>query len=115
MLPRWETVAFATLVLSELLRAFTARSERISLFKIGVFSNKWMVVCRGLLVRPGARGDLRAVPAAGLRTVPLTFSDWLWIMPFALLASIAAELTKIYLRYRAKKIETVQSAEMELA
>ncbi len=115
MLPRWETVAFATLVLSELLRAFTARSERISLFKIGLFSNKWMVYAvlfSFVLV-------LAAIYVPFLNpifdTVPLTLSEWLWIIPFALLASIAAEVTKIYLRARAIKIETSLTAQKELA
>jgi Ca2+-transporting ATPase len=36
------TMAFTTLSFSELLRAFTARSERYPLIRIGLFSNKWM-------------------------------------------------------------------------
>jgi hypothetical protein len=39
----------------------------------------------------------------------------LWIVPFARLASIAAELTKIYLRARARRIETARALQMELA
>jgi len=35
-------MAFVTLCMSELLRAYTARSERYPLLKIGIFSNKWM-------------------------------------------------------------------------
>lgn len=38
-----QTYAFATLIFSELLRAYTSRSETLSVFKIGVFSNKYMV------------------------------------------------------------------------
>ena len=37
-----ETMAFLTLSLAELFRAYTVRSERASLFQIGVFSNKFM-------------------------------------------------------------------------
>ena len=36
------TVAFATLVVAELLRAYTARSEDAPLLKVGFFSNRWM-------------------------------------------------------------------------
>jgi Ca2+-transporting ATPase len=115
MLPRWETVAFATLTVSELLRAFTARSERLSLFKIGVFSNMWMVGAVGLSL--GLL--LLAIYVPFLQpifgTVPLSLGEWLWILPFALLASIAAELTKIYLRARARRIETACALQMELA
>jgi Ca2+-transporting ATPase len=114
-LPVWQTVAFATLTISELLRAFTARSERISIFKLGVFSNKTMnmavlfslVVVFAVIYVP----FLNTI----FGTVPLAAIDWVWIIPFALLVSIAAEVTKIYLRSRAKKIETNLTAQMELA
>jgi Ca2+-transporting ATPase len=114
-LPIWRTVAFATLTLSELLRAFTARSERISVFKLGIFSNKTMniavvfsiVVVIAVIYVP----FLQVI----FGTVSLALVDWLWIMPFAVLASIAAEVTKIYLRARAKKLEIALTAQMELA
>jgi Ca2+-transporting ATPase len=43
-----ETMAFVTLSLCELFRAFTVRSERASLFQIGAFSNKYMLYAVGL-------------------------------------------------------------------
>jgi Ca2+-transporting ATPase len=114
-LPMWRTVAFATLTLSELLRAFTARSERISVFKLGVFGNKTMnlaVIFSIVLV-------IAVIYVPFLQfifgTVPLALVDWLWILPFALMASIAAEITKIYLRARARRIETSLTAQMEMA
>jgi Ca2+-transporting ATPase len=115
MLPRWEAVAFATLVLSGLLRAFTARSERTSLFKIGVFSNTWMV--NTVLFSFALVLAAINVPFLNpiFETVPLTFAEWLWIVPFALFTSITAEVIKIYLRARAQKIETCLTAQMELA
>ena len=114
-LPKWETVAFATLVTSELLRAFVVRSERISVFKIGLFTNKWMVyavVFSFVLIMLTIY-----VPFLNpiFDTVPLSLSEWLWIIPFAMLDSIAAELFKIYLRARAKKTDTALQANMELA
>lgn len=38
-----QTMAFATLILAELFRAFASRSDKYTLFEIGVFSNKSMV------------------------------------------------------------------------
>ena len=35
-------MAFVTLSVSELLRAYTARSERYPILKIGLFNNQWM-------------------------------------------------------------------------
>ena len=43
-----QTIAFVTLCSSELIRAFTARSEYHSVFSIGVFSNRWMVWAVGV-------------------------------------------------------------------
>lgn len=36
------TMAFATLILAELFRAYSARSERVSVFRLGLFTNKSM-------------------------------------------------------------------------
>jgi Ca2+-transporting ATPase len=96
-----QTIAFATLVFSELLRAYTARSERYSVFAIGAFGNKWMQYAVGaslvLMLAVIYVPFLQPV----FDTVPLTLADWGEIIPFMLLASIAAELTKFFLRRRA--------------
>jgi Ca2+-transporting ATPase len=108
------TVAFATLVTSELLRAYTARSERYSIFKTGVFSNKWMQYATGasfiLLLVVIYVPFLQQV----FGTVPLTINDWLIMLPFILLAPIAAELTKAFLRRRASKVEAIRASQMEI-
>jgi Ca2+-transporting ATPase len=98
-----QTVAFVTLCVSELVRAFTARSEYNSLFSIGVFSNKWMVWAVGaslLLV-------LVVVYVPFLQpffdTVPLTLDDWLMMLPFFFASAIAMELLKFYFRRRSAK------------
>jgi len=95
-----QTVAFVTLCTSELLRAFTARSEYYSLFSIGVFSNRWMVWAVGvsfLLV-------LMTVYVPFLRpffdTAYLSLADWLFMAPFFFASPIAMELVKVYLRKR---------------
>jgi Ca2+-transporting ATPase len=95
-----QTIAFVTLCTSELLRAYTARSEYHSVFAIGVFSNKWMnwaVLASFLLV-------LAVVYVPFLRpffdTVPLTLDDWLFMLPFFFASPIAMELVKVYFRQR---------------
>jgi hypothetical protein len=40
-------------------------------------------------------------------TVALSLNDWLLMIPFILMASIAAEITKVYLRYKAAKLAFV--------
>ena len=95
-----QTIAFVTLCSSELIRAFTARSEYHSIFSIGVFSNRWMVWAVGvsfLLV-------LMVVYVPFLRpffdTVPLTVDDWLFMLPFFFASPVAMELLKVYFRKR---------------
>jgi len=95
-----QTIAFVTLCVSELVRAFTARSEYHSIFSIGMFSNRWMVWAVGaslLLV-------LMVVYVPFLQpffdTVPLTLDDWLMMLPFFFASAIAMELLKVYFRRR---------------
>jgi Ca2+-transporting ATPase len=95
-----QTIAFVTLCTSELIRAYTARSEYHSVFAIGMFSNKWMnwaVLASFLLV-------LAVVYVPVLQpffdTVPLTASDWLFMFPFFFASPIAMELLKIHFRRR---------------
>jgi Ca2+-transporting ATPase len=98
-----QTMAFVTLCVSELVRAFTARSEYHSIFSIGLFSNKWMVwaVSASLLL------VLLVVYVPFLQpffdTVPLTGNDWLMMLPFFFASALAMELLKVYFRSRSKK------------
>ena len=96
-----QTMAFATLCCSELLRAFTARSEYHSVFAIGVFTNRAMVWAVGgslLLV-------LLVIYVPWLQpffaTVALTAGDWLLMAPFICASPLAMELLKVYFRRRA--------------
>ncbi len=45
-----ETMAFVTLSLCELFRAYTVRSERVSIFTLGIFTNKFMQYAVGLSI-----------------------------------------------------------------
>ncbi len=88
------TMAFITLSFSELLRAFTARSERYPLFKIGVFRNRnmnWAVIISAVLLLA-----VLYVPFLQpvFSTVPLTWDQWQYLLPLLFVPAIAAELTK---------------------
>jgi P-type Ca2+ transporter type 2C len=91
-----ETMAFVTLSVSELLRAYTARSEYYPLLKIGVFKNKWMnygVVSSLVMI-------LIVVYVPFLNqifgTLPLGGPQWLQILPLLIFPSLAAEMTKFF-------------------
>jgi len=95
-----QTIAFVTLCSSELIRAYTGRSEYQSIFAMGVFSNKWMnwaVLASFLLV-------MMVVYVPFLQpffdTVPLGPEEWLFMLPFFFASPIAMELVKLYFRRR---------------
>jgi len=92
------TMAFVTLSASELMRAYTARSERVSLFRLGVFGNKYMqyavVVSLLLLLSVIYVPFLQPI----FRTVPLGTREWIVILPLLLVPSVAAEVTKLMIR-----------------
>jgi Ca2+-transporting ATPase len=110
-----QTIAFITLCCSELIRAFTARSEYHSLFSIGVFSNRWMVWAVGvsfLLV-------LMVIYIPFLRpffdTVPLSLDDWLFMLPFFFASPVAMELLKSLFRKHAAREEKAARQAFEAA
>jgi Ca2+-transporting ATPase len=98
-----ETMAFVTLALCELFRAYTVRSERVSLFRLGVFSNKYMQVAVGasmLLM-------LLVVYVPFLQPVFNTHMmapvEWAFVVALSLLPAVAEEITKYFLRRGGKQ------------
>ena len=91
------TFAFATLIFSELLRAYTSRSEELLIYKIGFFSNLYMV--GGTLLSFLLLIAVLYIPALReiFDTVKLSFYDWDIIVLFGILPFIAAEITKLFL------------------
>jgi len=93
-----ETMAFVTLSLAELFRSYTVRSEKASLWKIGVFSNKYMQYAVGfsmvLVVLVVNVPFLQPV----FNTHFLTSTEWGVVIGLALIPAISEEITKFFLR-----------------
>ncbi len=93
-----ETMAFVTLSLCELFRAYTVRSERASLFSIGVFSNRTMQYAVGLSIVL----LLLVINVPFLQPIFnthfLTAREWEVVLVLALLPAVAEEITKFFLR-----------------
>ena len=89
------TMAFVTLSFSELLRAFTARSERYPIFKIGIFNNRVMNIAvltsLTLLLAVVYIPFLQPI----FKTYPLGLEQWRYVLPLLFIPAIAAELTKL--------------------
>jgi P-type Ca2+ transporter type 2C len=89
------TYALTTLIICELLRAYTARSEKYTALKIGIFSNKNMnlatVVSFGLLL------IIMLIPAVRqvFNIEILHWYDWDFIVIIATMPYLFGELTKV--------------------
>jgi Ca2+-transporting ATPase len=93
-----QTMAFVTLSLAELFRAYTVRSERASLFSIGIFSNRYMQYAVGLsiflLLLVVSVPFLQPI----FNTRFLLAREWGVVIALALLPAITEEITKSFLR-----------------
>ncbi len=97
-----ETMAFITLSLCELFRAYTVRSERASLFTIGMFSNKWMQYAVGvsiaLLLLVCAVPFLQNI----FNTHFMSVREWTTVLSLSLVPAASEEITKFFLRRNEK-------------
>ncbi|MFO7696845.1 MAG: cation-translocating P-type ATPase [Anaerolineae bacterium] len=90
-----DTMAFVTLSFSELLRAISARSERLTVFQLGWTTNRTMLIAVAaslvLLMLVVYVPFLQPI----FDTVPLGWAQWSIVAPLLLVPTIAAELTKV--------------------
>jgi len=98
-----QTMVFITLVLAEMVNAFNCRSDYLSLFKVGVAKNRFLIVSVVISL-----GMMVAViewdPLANLfHTTPLRWQDWLLAVGLALSLLPVVELTKWVIRRRGRR------------
>ena len=92
------SVTFLTMMFAEMANAYNCRSEYQSIFKIGLFTNKFMlysvvasILLTFLLYFWRGLGNIFSV-------IPLSLIDWMWIIPTIVVTIGAVELLKIYFR-----------------
>ena len=93
-----ETMAFVTLSLCELFRAYTVRSERASIFTDRRVLEPLYAVCGGPFDWAADPGVCRAVPAADLQYTFPQPEEWAIVVGLALIPATAEEITKFFLR-----------------
>jgi P-type Ca2+ transporter type 2C len=99
------TVAFTTLILAELIRAYSSRSERYSIIKIGVFTNKSMVTATivSLILLLAVIYVPMLEPI--FETYALQLMDWGVIIVLCMVPLMAGEINKFILSKRAQKAQ----------
>jgi len=98
-LEKLQTLIFTLLVLSEMFNAFNWRSDRYSVFALGLFTNKPLIYAIGLTLILQLLVIYTPILQTAFRTVPLSLADWGVILPLASTTLIAMELLK-FLRAR---------------
>jgi len=96
-----QTMVFTTMVMFEMFNAFNCRSERHSITKIGLFSNRWLVVAVAASVMMQLIVLYTPTFDVLFDTVPLSVADWLMIIPLSSTPLIVTELAKLW-KSRAK-------------
>lgn len=103
--PMAGTMAFATLVLAELFRAYSVRSEDIPLLRLGWRSNRWMQVA--VISSAGLLLLVLYVPPLPtmFESHTISMNAWALILPFALIPMLATEGHKIFRQARKKRAQ----------
>jgi Ca2+-transporting ATPase len=88
------SVVFTTLILSELLRAFSSRSQNHTLFRIGFFTNTRMI--QAVFASFMLTFIVLYIPALNeiFDVVPLTLRDWQIVTAFSFIPLLVGELYK---------------------
>ena len=91
-------MAFLTLSLCELFRAYTVRSERASIFTIGVFSNKYMQYAVGLSIALILLVSTVPFLQGIFDTHLMSRQEWIVVLMLSFIPAVAEEITKFFLR-----------------
>ena len=96
--PAAGTLAFATLAIAELVRAYAARSEKVPLTKLGWNANRWMH--RAVLSSLALVAIVLYIPPLQSAFGTMTASAPMWgmVLPLALLPAVAIELRKRFVK-----------------
>lgn len=108
------TITFATLILAELLRAYSSRSERHLLFEIGFLTNPTMIYATTLSFFLLLGVIYIPILQPIFYTVPLGLIDWGIISSFAFVPLIISELYKtLFTRRKAEKNDVFMKLQKE--
>jgi Ca2+-transporting ATPase len=98
-LAKIQTLIFTLVVISLMFNAFNWRSDKVSIFSLGIFTNRSLIYAVLSTVFLQLAAIYVPFMQTAFRTVPLSLSDWGLIIPLASTTLIAMEITK-YLENR---------------
>jgi len=89
------TVAFCTMVLAQLFLGLSARSETLTIRRLGLFTNRKMVLAIAVSVALQLAVVYVPVLSGAFRTAPLGLAEWALILPLSMLALAVNEAGKV--------------------
>lgn len=94
------TMAFVVLATSQLFYSLTMRSETKSIFQVGIFKNKYLIlsIIAGVVLQFGVITIPFLANAFKVHALPL--NDWIIVFGLSLLPLIANEIIKIFMRMK---------------
>jgi len=98
-----QALCFLTLVLIQFFKAYNFRSDKQSIFKIGIFKNKWLNIAIPWEIALLVVIVYTPVLQHSFHTFPLGGFDWLIVVLLAATIFPVLELTKAIFRWRERK------------
>ncbi|MBA7626566.1 Calcium-transporting ATPase [subsurface metagenome] len=98
-----QALCFLTLVLIQFFKAYNFRSDKQSIFKIGIFKNKWLNIAIPWEIALLVVIVYTPVLQHSFHTFPLGGFDWLIVVLLAATIFPVLELTKAVFRWRERK------------
>jgi len=96
----WQTMVFTVLCLTQLGHVLAIRSEKQSLFTIGLFSNKYLLGAVALTFLLQMATIYAPLLNPVFKTVPLTLGELLFCIAWSALVFVAVEIEKAIKRHR---------------
>jgi len=95
---RARVMAFSTTIFAQNVHAFNVRSNRYSIFQLGLFSNRWLVAAFGAVIL----SELAVIYVPFLqpifKTMPLTVQDWAIVIGLGIVPLLVVEIVKLVRR-----------------
>ncbi len=89
-----QTVAFTTLMMFQMFNVVNMRSEEESVFKLGLFSNKWLIGAVALSVLLQVAVIYIPFLNTAFGTIPLKAIDWVWSIAISASVLVFGEVVK---------------------
>jgi P-type Ca2+ transporter type 2C len=98
------TMTLITMAMFQWMNSWNCRSEDQSLFKIGFFSNRWLLLATSFVFGLQLLILYAPIMQRIFRTVPLSFEQWVFIFALTAPLFIIEELRKMVFRYFHRKL-----------